>query len=216
MNPLPPINLCVTIFSGFLERLGSPNSGFVGLEHAVHQACCGRCDVRVRLHPWKVDVADVAEAAWRFRPENRPQVHLVAGYSYGGQAAVNFCGELLARGGSVVKELWLCDPVRRWKYLPGVAAGLGIGSLVIPRNVESVTWFRQRNPRWALGRGVGCIFDPAGHDVEAESPLNTTIRPPIERDAGHRYIDNDQAFRVGFVGMVASHLASMEARHEAA
>lgn len=209
MNHLPPITVAVTLFSGFLQRLGTAG-GLVEIEHAVHQVCRGRADVRVRLHPWNTNVSDAAEAVWRFRPGDRRQVHLVAGYSYGGQAAVNFCRELWERGGATVSELWLCDAVRRWRWAPGLAAGLGLGKLVVPPSVDRVVWFRQQNPRWLLGRGATRVFEPAGHDVEAESPLATIVEPPIVRGVRHVYMDDDNDFRAGFMGTVARFVNTIE------
>lgn len=204
------IDVAVTIFSGFLQKRATQTSGFVSLASRCERLLCGTCNARVRFNPWRVDVSDVAEALWNERRPGVKQLHLVAGYSYGGQTALDYCRQLQLRGSCEVAELWLCDPVRRWKALPGVAAGLGLGVLTIPRVVTRVVPFRQRNPRWKLGRPGG-VFQPRGHELAAES-LHTTIEPWIETPAGHCYIDNDTDFRDGFLSLVRRYARGLESR----
>ena len=193
-----PIRLAITLFSGFLQKLGSPGSGMVRLEHEAYQKCCGRPDVRVRLFPWSVDASDVAESLWRCRPDDAPQVHLVAGYSYGGDRAVKFVRQLALRGDVDVRGLWLCDGVRRLDWLWGVAAATGLGYLEVPALVGHCTYFVQRNPRWAIGREGG-LFQPAGHPVVIAKNAETTLRGPIVKTVGHSYMDDDSQFRREFL-----------------
>lgn len=193
-----PIRLAVTLFSGFLQKLGSPGSGMVRLEHEAYLKCCGRPDVRVRLFPWSVDESDVAESLWRCRPDDAPQIHLIAGYSYGGDRAVKFVRQLALRGDVDVRSLWLCDGVRRFDWLPGVAGGLGLGYLEVPAIVKQCTYYVQRNPRISLGREGG-IFQPAGHPVVKASKAKTDLRGPIVKTVGHSYMDDDSQFRREFL-----------------
>lgn len=206
-----PIRYAVTIFSGFLQKLGSPGSGMVGIEHAAYVKACNRPDVRVRLYPWSTNVDDVAESLWRYRPRkngNDPkQVHIVVGYSYGGDRAVKFCNALKKRGGCVVRALWLCDAVRRWDYLPGVAAATGLGDLVVPEIVQNCTYFTQEHLRWYIGRGFRQIFQPAGHRVVPDDALSTRMDGPVKKLVTHQYIDNDNNFRVGVLNSVDNLLA---------
>lgn len=206
-----PVRYAVTIFSGFLQQLGSPGSGMVGIEHDAYQKACHRPDVRVRLFPWDTDADDVAESLWRYRPRQNgvdpKQVHVVVGYSYGGDRAIKFCNALKERGGCVVRELWLCDAVRRWDNAWGVAGLTGLGSLVVPNNVNRCTYFVQRNPRWKLGRGFSGIYQPAGHSVIAADDGATTLDGPIVKHVTHQYIDNDNEFRAGVLSAVDRLLA---------
>lgn len=201
-----PIRYGITIFSGFLQSLGSPGSGFVGIEHEAYILACGRPDVRVRLFPWNTDENDVAESLWRYRPRENGkspvQVHIVLGYSYGGDRAIKFCKALEKRGDCSVKELWLCDAVRRWDYLPGVAAAFGLGSIRIPKIVEKCTYYVQRNPRWSFRSG---FFQPAGHHVLALDQKTTLLGPRV-REESHSYIDNDNTFRLEVIQSIRNFL----------
>lgn len=195
-----PIKYAVTLFSGFMQKLGSPGSGLVGLEHEIYNLCVatGRTDIRVRLYPWDTDASDVAEALWRYRPQENgkkpKQIHIVVGYSYGGDRAVKFVRQLQLRGNCSVAHLVLCDAVRRWDRLPGLAGATGLGYLQIPPVVEKCTFFRQYNPRWSFFREGG-IFQPAGHPVVISPKAKTEMDGPHKKKAGHSYIDNDVEFR---------------------
>lgn len=204
-NNRPALIGVITLFSGFLQTASSPGSGFVELARDCELRSIeilGRLGayIRVQLLPHDADVGDVAESVWRYRPyvngsklRSTEQLHLVAGYSYGGQAAVSYCDELALRGGVRVVELALCDPVRRWKYLPGVAAATGCGRLHVPEVVEKCWWYKQENPRYRFDRKGGW-FQPAGHDV-----VGTNVSDPVIRTSGHSYIDNDSEFRKSFL-----------------
>lgn len=188
----------------------------VHLEHLAHNLCCSHPEIRVRLYPWDVDAGDVAESLWRYRPDSTERIerqeHIVVGYSYGGDRALKFVRELQFRGGCNVQHLWLCDPVRRWDWLPGVAGGLGVGRLRIPGIVERCHWFAQRNPRWSFLRSQGSIFQPASHKVVV-NPKCTKLYGPFFKQAGHSYIDNDLEFRNGVLASVDCMLAGAKEAH---
>lgn len=198
-----PIEYCITLFSGFLQNQGSPGSGFVRLEHEGYEICNGLSNMRVRLYPWDTNEQDIAESLWRYRPNlGQLQTHIVIGYSYGGDRAVKFCNALAERGEVTVRHLGLCDAVRRFDALPGVAAGFGIGKLVIPNVVENVFWYKQKNPRWSLKRLPKSPFEPAGHKVVGQF-YTTQIGHPVISTAHHSYIDNDSRFRQTFLSKVS-------------
>lgn len=188
----------VSVFSGRLQAFGTPGSGLAEIEHQCHQIASGCPGMRSQLYPWDVDADDVAESRWRYRPSGGFQSHLVVGYSWGGQTAVNFCRALLRRGEVVIVGLYLCDPVRRWRLPRGIRAIpslLGVGSLVVPDEVEYVFGVRQRAPRWSVTRcwynGLADLYVPAGHDVVWRG-CSIGMRTA---SAGHSYIDNDSLFR---------------------
>ena len=194
-----PIKLAISLFSGFLQNSGSAGSGLVDIENEIHHLICGHSEIKVRLYPWKVNVSDVAESIWRLR--NSHQKHIVIGYSYGGQTAVNFIRELETRGDGVrVSHLFLCDAVRRWRCLPGVAAATGMGVIKIPEIVDSRTWFIQTHPRWSFYRGLP-RFTPAGHKLRGGH-----IPASIELDAGHSYIDNHTTFKSAVLDRIKQEL----------
>jgi len=207
-----PINLAITIFSGFTQGSGDiVNVGMVRLEDAAEAYCEGRPAVRVRRYTWDADVRDMVNNLWGHRPnggDNRKQHHLIAGYSYGGQTAVDMCWELSSRNDVRVVALALCDPVRRCKWMPGVLGGLGLGKFHIPPVVERVWGYRQKHPRWSLRRGVD-VFQPAGHDVVAVDPHKTKIEPPVIVQEIHQYIDNDASFRERFLKSVEQAVADV-------
>jgi len=198
-----PIRYAVTIFSGYLQSLGSPGSGMVGIEHDAFVRACNRPDVRVRLFPWNIDANDVAESLWRYRPQdngvNPKQEHIVVGYSYGGDRAVKFAKALKDRGDCTINEMWLCDAVRRFDCAPGVAGATGLGRLVVPDNVKQCNYFVQRNPRWAFRNDP---FQPRGHKVVAADPNKTIINGPILKTSTHSYMDNSNEFRRGVLSAV--------------
>lgn len=199
---MTPIRYAITIFSGFLQRLGSPGSGFVGLQRDIELLTTHRNDVRVGLYPWKANASDVAESLWRYRPRENghdpKQIHVVVGYSYGGDRAVKFVRELESRGGTTVRHLLLCDGVRRFDCVPGLAAATGIGALIVPSIVEECIYYVQKNRRWGIRREP---FQPAGHRVVAESK-GTKLVGPVVKKASHSYIDNDSHFRLTVLGAV--------------
>jgi hypothetical protein len=194
------IKLSISLFSGFLQRGGSEGNGLFDLENEIHHLISCYPEAKVRLYPWNVNVSDVAESVWRLR--NSKQSHIVVGYSYGGQAAANFTYELQLRStsGLTVPHLFLCDPVRRWKYLPGVAAMTGLGTIRYADIVDNVTYYYQANPRWKFGR-AGMTFQPAGHKIKGKAPFT-----PIRRIAGHSYIDNDKEFKNEVLKAIKSEL----------
>lgn len=191
-----PINTAITIFSGFLQKLGSPGSGMVGIRRSIEEVTCGKCDVRVGLYPWNTDASDVAESLWRDRPQDGTlQSHVVVGYSYGGDRAVKFVRELEKRGDCAVKCLLLCDAVKRFDLVPGVAAWSGMGSLVVPAVTERCIFYVQKHLRW-WWRMPPNTFQPAGHNVVPENKSATVMDGPHVRKSTHSYIDNDSGFRL--------------------
>lgn len=202
------VNCAITIFPGWLETCGSPGSGMIRLAHEC-RSIAPWPDLEVNFFPWRVNVDDVAEYLRRFAPVNERQRHLVVGYSYGGQTAVNFCRALLAHtalspaGGVEITELWLCDPVRRWRWLPGVAALFGLGKLVVPDEVQAVWGVCQRAPRWSFSRWLndsnGLLYSPAGHAVAWRGRRGMLL----ERFVNHSHIDDDRYFRRDVLRAVA-------------
>lgn len=200
-----PVDLAVTLFSGYLQNGYSQTSGLIAVDNHARQVCSGRPNVRVSLHPWNVNESDVAETLWRLRPHGRPQCHVVIGYSYGGDRAVKFCRELSERGDVSVVSLILIDPVVRWDRLPGVAAFIGLGKHHVPAFVESVTVFAQQSPRfkWEHGRD---FFEPRAHPVvHGGATVETHYLP-----ATHNYIDNAQAVLDACVSSVSDALARVD------
>lgn len=200
----PKIDLAVTIYAGCLQTLGSSTAGVIRLRRRIELELKGRVNTRVGLYTWNTNESDVAESLWRDRPENKRQLHVVIGYSYGGDRAVKFCKELENRTQCCVTELHLCDAVRRWDYLPGIAASVGVGKLWIPPIVNTCVHYIQEHSRWALNRGwkPGDIFQPAGHTVKAVNKDKTNLIGPILRSAVHGYIDNDADFHQNAIDAV--------------
>ena len=204
-----PIDLAITIFSGFTQESGDvANIGMVGLEDEVEALCRDMPTVRVRRYLWNANVEDIVENLWQHR-RNGSQKHLIVGYSYGGDRAIKMCWALNRRNDVEVIELALCDGVRRWKWLPGVAASTGLGKLVVPPVVKLVWWYWQHNPRWSLRRGLD-LFNPAGHSVVAADPKRTSILHPVVVSETHSYIDNSRSFRETFLESVKSVLEKMD------
>lgn len=187
---LQPVRIAVTLFSGFLQRNHSEASGLLVVDNYIRQVCNGRADVRVTLCPWNANESDVAESLWRLRPRDELQLHLVIGYSYGGDRAVKFCREIQERGDSDIRGLVLIDPVVRWDWIPGVAAMGGLGVHEVPDQVSSVTVFAQRNRRWSWRTGRW-LFEPRAHPVWHRG----RTLPPVVLGVSHSYIDNAQAVR---------------------
>jgi hypothetical protein len=202
-----PIDLAITLFSGFLQNLGSAGSGLVDLEHKIHQLVYPHSTVKLRLFPWNAKTDDVAESLWRYRRFGQKQQHIIVGYSYGGQAADNFVRSLERRNETEVHSLVLCDPVRRFKYLPGVAGFFGWGRFKYRTDkihIDDVKVFVQQNRRFQ--RRVGPFYQPAGHPVLLDNEKLDCVICKAE----HSYIDNHAAFHQYVIQRVTSALQEIK------
>ena len=195
----------IVVFSGFLQKMqdSQNSSGMIAVAEDIYSLTYCFDNVRTFVFPWKAPIGDIAETIWRKRPSN-PEVaqkYIVIGYSYGGQAAVNFCHEVCLRSQTDILELALCDPVVRWSMLPGVAAASGFGKLRIPNEVQKVWAYVQKNPRWKFRWPP---FEPAGHTILWRcKKIN-----PVTVNPRHTQIDNDSGFRLAVRGMVQRHVCN--------
>lgn len=136
----------------------------------------------VTLREWDADWAELAELIWLSSINGQGPTINVYAYSWGaGYGFVELAKALRARG-LWVHAACLCDPVYRSRLL--VMRWLALipnMEIVVPSNVQSVHWTRQR-----VGR-------PMGHDLVAES-RNTYIAQPVICECDHRHMDEHPAF----------------------
>lgn len=142
----------------------------VGLQDLAHRVCAAlpgpRDGVLCRFlewHQWGEHADLLTNPEW-----TDPQCTVdLAGYSYGGDAAVRLCWAL-DRIGMRVRRLFLCDAVRRFGWM--LPASLWRWwTLRVPPNVERVEWWRQRNDWRIWGHRVARAGDIGlgirGHEV---------------------------------------------------
>ena len=139
---------------------------------------------RVDLHEWCDDFAGIAKMMKRNSTPN-PQV-AIAGYSWGGDAAIDFCKLLMAEGIKVAR-LDLCDAVFRSDTWPtwfqaNLLSLTSIPKLSIPTNVANVWWCYQRNNR------------PAGHVPVAKDAYWTKIEDGVQLDGVHADMDESPEY----------------------
>jgi pimeloyl-ACP methyl ester carboxylesterase len=170
----------VVLYQGFTQS-ASRSTGFEKLWERLGDL---RCDLANReLRDWNSSPGPLAERIWRLSYDNEmPPKIIVAGYSYGGTTAVNFCRSLWKRG-LVVDSLFLADPVwRPFSFLPSLRSLCPWKKLFVPRNVLSCYVTHQR------------ANSPCGHQVIAENDKLTQITGPFLRSVTHEYMDDDKQF----------------------
>lgn len=195
-HPIRHWRICI---GGFLQTEGKP-TGLSALWHQLHCGLSGPQTV-VALKSWRNRWSDTAEWVYRMRNGLTPDIRIV-GYSWGGWSAVLLARELQRRG-LPVHSMVLCDPVYRHWYKLGQWRALWPWSTIeIPPNVGNVYWCRQQNPRFQPGRPGGW-FQPAGHDVRAES-FRTKVHKPLVLDCEHVYCDDHPEFHNLALGVMTA------------
>lgn len=144
----------IVFLNGFRQGAG-PGEGLWRL----YQTCCNnwfdrRSDL-VIYRTWDSnheETADLIDAC-------KPQYITLAGYSYGcGWGCTQLAGHLADRR-HLIDDLFLIDPVPRYKFLPAKVKSLTRGGHYrVPVNVHNVHAWRQVNKRGP--------FDPVGHRIE--------------------------------------------------
>ena len=175
------------VFAGFQQSTGRPSGSFK-LWQRVHAAAGGKM-FRSEFRAWNDDVDELANLIFHASGDHLAPTINVAGYSWGGMTAANFCRRLAERGIEVDRVV-LCDPVYRHRYWFGNWRALVPGSTIrIPPNVRRVDVFRQS------------VNLPAGHNVVADCP-NTYVAEAIELNRRHEWMDDAAIFHETFVGAV--------------
>lgn len=139
--------------------------------------------VCVQYREWDDDPDGMANLIWRNSP---PDVTINDyDYSYGGGWGFTQFARALLRRGLRIATAVMCDPVycpplaiMRWRSL--VNRGPLAPKIVIPRNVDRIVWFRQKQDK------------PQGHSIICEGP--TKVLGPYWLDAGHSYMDEQKEF----------------------
>lgn len=172
------------LISGFTQHEGRMQGIFALREKLINAGHSQGPRFRVRSFPWNASLGQIAEEVQIVSTYygHKPVVNL-AGYSYGGWAAIRFAGELETRGIDV-DILTLCDPVARpnWWPRPLPAASSMLGRnwsrvLRIPNNVLCMNEFRQTENR------------PCGHRLEIPAATQLKLSQQLMR----RHEDMDDA-----------------------
>lgn len=158
---------------------------------------CHEPGTAIELRNWDDDWEPLAEQIARLAHVTHPapQVYIY-GYSWGGGwGALTLCNELDKRN-IPVTHLVLCDAVYRSRLLPPwfQANPLSIirppteehpergVHIVIPKNVQAITWFRQFKNR------------PRGHQIVAAKDSTLKIPPAIVLPVKHCEIDDHRDY----------------------
>lgn len=161
------------VITGFLQDRGS-RSGLVDLWAKLHAEHAGR-NTTVRLCPWNAQWDAEAEFLLRISEPN-PTVGVVA-FSWGAGWGFVHLAKQLRKRGLAIRHGCLIDPVYRHRYILGNWRAFVPGiPILIPRNVERVTWWRQ-NQTW-----------PRGHQLLGFG--KTRIENPGIEDVGHVFMDD--------------------------
>lgn len=154
----PTISRWLWIFSGFLQSMKAANGSEMIWRSARRLATADMC---VQLRDFCSDPKTVAGFIARNSPDLTPPRVVLAGYSWGGDCAVDVA-KVLGEHGYPVEELVLGDGVFRGGFLE-------FGDLRVPDTVQRVTAFVQRtdHPRGSkiLYRGgeLAPVVLPYGH-----------------------------------------------------
>lgn len=199
-----PIHNWHIVISGFLQNEGKP-TGMVQLWRELHKEHAGP-DTCVALRTWRDDMNALAEMIWRLRQKDEP-THLLSfqpwvyiyGYSWGGTTAVHLARQLQRRG-IPVRAMVLSDAVYRHRYFAGNWRALVPGSeIIIPKNVQEVIWFVQRQPLFRCRRP---FINPRGHKLVCENPQVTKKhRSQRVRMVDHAYMDDVSVFHLAAHGV---------------
>lgn len=155
------ISYWAILFSGFGQRVG-----LSGVD-SIYRDCRRKASAtsEVLLQYWSDDPEALADRIVRHSPTSGPEGIVIAGYSWGGQTAINLCESLRDRGLKVT-ELVLCDPVARsplwfrwWRAL------LPNRTIRVPGNVTRVWSCYQRAN---LPQGHRVIGEPGQDVIERE------------------------------------------------
>ena len=168
----------IYVIPGFLQDLGT-RTRLIDLWQSLHGQLCGvHCSVQLR--PWNSDWNAEAEFISRLS-DDRPRV-VTIGYSWGAGWGVVQLAKQLAKRGLGIKRACLIDPVYRHQYALGNwRAFIPWVPITIPRNVQRVTWWRQRQS-W-----------PMGHNLRAKHTGRTIIEPPGLIQADHAHMDDQES-----------------------
>lgn len=169
--------------TGFRQSVARP-TGLERLWSALRQFSAPDCVVSTPL-PWNADMRGLA--AFVARNTNGPARVLLVAYSWGaGVGAINFACEAWRIGVEIPLAV-LCDPVYRSPLLPtwmpiNPLSLTSAPRIEVPPSVAEVRWLRQQQD------------SPRGHDLVAELPAETKIRPPVWVNAKHGDIDESAEF----------------------
>lgn len=180
-------HVCIT---GFLQSHASSNAGLVDVWRRLDIEHGRDPQTLVSLRSWKDNWDDFAELFFRFRNGTDPDIRVYA-YSWGaGFGAIQFAKALQSRG-LKIRSMVLSDPVyfsrlisTRWLAMIQEVPFLKWSPrIVVPSNVERVTYFRQSKNR------------PAGHELIAEDSEKTKIEPAQFLSYDHQHMDDSFEFR---------------------
>lgn len=172
------------IIEGFTQESGTLN-GMVHVWSDLIEATKCREAWRVELLRWNDKVWNQAELIKRIAQFSgvKPIINVYA-YSWGGQTAANFARELRRRG-LTVNRMVLTDAVYRHTGIVGNLGNWRVLAtwfpIVIPDNVNRVSWFRQYE----------CF--PRGHDLVCSKP--GVIDKPVVVTLDHKWMDDLGEFR---------------------
>lgn len=192
----------IFLISGFTENRAHP-CGIESLWMTVRDYASAVTSVQ--LHSWNDPLGEMAPFVKRCSIPD-PRI-LIIGYSWGGDAAVDFCSDL-KNVGLGVDQLVLGDAVFRSNWAgkrfnkARLRSLLPFAKLRIPANVRKVTWCYQRNNK------------PAGHEPIVLDPGRTKLHSGVDARCVHGEIDECDIFRGMVLRAVAQAVDMGAAAHQ--
>ena len=163
--------------------------GVLKLSEKLHACGYNNHVSRVSLRPWNSDWSETAEHIWLIGQHHRAEVVVnIYAYSWGvGWGAVKLCRELKKRG-VMVNALVSADGVYRHpllclRWLSLLKRDRTFAPVIrIPSNVREVICFHQS------------LNQPQGHRIVGDEDFSGIIRPSVEINATHQYVDDSDHF----------------------
>lgn len=161
------------LIGGFTQERATSGNGIDQLESLIYEQYGGK-QARCVYLPWYCNTRAIAR--WIQKYSDLPSIQ-IAGYSFGGQTAVDLAEEL-SKMLLPVERMTLVDAVCRRTRLPigWLAAVNPLASINVPENVEYLSIYRQ-NVSW-----------PRGHKIRVTNMTEVVCDEMI--DCSHTVIDN--------------------------
>ncbi len=200
----------------FINGFGQGAGPDEGLYRLYRSACDRWYDRRRDLVLYRTWDSNHRKTAQLIKASGAKHVVLV-GYSYGAGWGCTQMARHLAELGLVVHQLFLIDPVPRYRFIPAKIKSLTRGGVyVVPPTVRQVEVWQQVNKRG--------LFDPVGHEITWSKntvvtgrtyigsrqnltlyapPWNTVTKIQDPR-VNHSNIDDDQAIHNAIINSITT------------
>lgn len=167
--------------SGFTQSINK-SSGFDKLWLKLREQSSEKVSVVNPLR-WRANFDSLAEFIFRMKNNGKtPDINIYA-YSWGAGHGFISLSKELAKRGLLVRNAVLCDPIYHswWRPWRAMMTGKLSPPIVIPRNVNRVHWFYQRQNT------------PQATSLKSQW-IYTVIEEGVELKANHEWMDDQAEF----------------------